>query len=81
MFLFAEAPHRTAGEKAGRMEWLVAALTIVFGIVSIALWINYCSVGETERQSSKGDIKATGATSTGDPDIADEKVAAQFQKE
>jgi hypothetical protein len=50
------------------MEWLVAALTIVFGIVSIALWINYCSVGETERQSSKGDIKARRATSTSEGD-------------
>ena len=48
------------------MEWLVAALTIVFGIVSIALWINYCSVGDTERKNSKGDIKARGSTSTGE---------------
>ncbi len=50
------------GEEAGHMEWLVAALTIVFGIVSIALWINYCSVGETERHKSKGDINAFFAT-------------------
>ena len=63
------------------MERLVAALTIVFGIVSIALWINYCSVGETERQSSKDDIKASGSTSTGDPDIVDEKVATQPRKD
>ena len=52
------------------MEWLVAALTIIFGIVSIALWINYCSVGEeTERQSSKDDTKARGPTSAGEGDI------------
>jgi hypothetical protein len=50
------------------MEWLVAALTIVFGIVSIALWINYCSVGETERESTKGDIKTRGSTNTGEGD-------------
>ncbi len=52
------------------MEWLVAALTIVFGMVSIALWINYCSVGEeAERQSSKDDIKAMGPASAGEGDI------------
>jgi hypothetical protein len=44
------------------MEWLVAALTVVFGIISIALWINYCSVGESERQNSKGDINAKRST-------------------
>ena len=58
------------------MEWIIVALTIVFGIVSIALWINYCSVGGTERQSSKGDVKARGSTSTNDLDIVDEKVIA-----
>jgi hypothetical protein len=63
------------------MEWLVAALTIVFGIVSIALWINYCSVGETDRQNSKRDINPKRSTSTADLDIADEKVAAQLRKE
>ena len=53
------------------MEWIVAGLTVVFGIISIALWINYCSVGETDRQNSKGDIKPMGSTSVADPDIAD----------
>ena len=50
------------------MEWLVAALTIVFGIVSIALWINYCSVGENERHSSQSDINAKGFSSAGEGD-------------
>ena len=40
------------------MKWLVVALTVVFGIVSIALWLTYCSAGQTERQNSKSDIKA-----------------------
>ena len=40
------------------MEWLIAGLTVVFGIVSIALLVNYWGVGQTKRQDSKDDINA-----------------------